>query len=144
MSDVKAKMSTQADETLMNVRTVKAFANEDDEITKFEEYSYNVYKIGMKKNTWEAFFILITQFNLYWSMTLTIYVGAELYMQGKVTIGTMVAFLFYMTMLTFNFQMFLWVIGSISNLMGTADKVIKIFNHVPKINTEGGLKIEDG
>jgi len=128
----------------MNVRTVKAFANEDDEITKFEEFSHNVFKIGMNKNVWDAGFKLITQVVLYGSMTLTIYVGAELYQEGKVTIGTMTAFLFYMFLLITNFMMFFWVLGNISSLMGTADKVIRIFHHVPKINTEGGLKIEDG
>jgi ABC-type multidrug transport system fused ATPase/permease subunit len=38
-SSKKALMSTIADESLSNIRTVKAFANEDEEISKFNKQS---------------------------------------------------------------------------------------------------------
>lgn len=43
ISAQKAVMSTIADESLSNIRTVKAFANEEEEITKFNKYSTEVY-----------------------------------------------------------------------------------------------------
>jgi len=42
----KAKMSTQAEETLSNIRTVKSFSNEDDEFNRFSEANDQVYVIG--------------------------------------------------------------------------------------------------
>jgi len=97
----------------------------------------------MLKNNWDALFKLITQCNLYGCMTLIIYIGADLYEKDKITIGTITAFFLYMTLLITNFMMFFWVLGNVATLMGTADKVIRIFHYKPKINTEGGLKIED-
>ena len=45
----KAKMTTIADESFGNIRTVKAFSNEDEEIRKFKVGNALVYKIGVKK-----------------------------------------------------------------------------------------------
>jgi ABC-type multidrug transport system fused ATPase/permease subunit len=56
----KAKMSTQAEETLSNIRTVKSFSNEDNEITKFEKVNDQVYVIGKQKVNWDAAFFFIS------------------------------------------------------------------------------------
>ena len=42
-------MITIADESFGNIRTVKAFSNEEEEIKKFKVGSSLVYKIGVKK-----------------------------------------------------------------------------------------------
>lgn len=42
-------MTTIADESFGNIRTVKAFSNEDEEIRKFNMGSSLVYNIGRKK-----------------------------------------------------------------------------------------------
>jgi len=42
-------MATIADESFGNIRTVKAFSNEDEEIRKFKAGSTIVYKVGVKK-----------------------------------------------------------------------------------------------
>lgn len=47
ISSEKALMSTIADESLGNIRTVKAFANEEEEIVKFNKYSTQVYDLGI-------------------------------------------------------------------------------------------------
>lgn len=47
VSAEKAKMSTIADESLGNIRTVKAFANEEEELRKFSLGSDEVYKLGV-------------------------------------------------------------------------------------------------
>lgn len=56
ISATKALMSTIADESLSNIRTVKAFANEEEEIIKFNKYSSDVYDLGIQKSYWMAFF----------------------------------------------------------------------------------------
>jgi ABC-type multidrug transport system fused ATPase/permease subunit len=56
VSGQKGKMSNIADESIGNIRTVKAFSNEDEEIRKFTEHSYDVYKLGLTKAYWTGFF----------------------------------------------------------------------------------------
>ena len=45
----KAKMNTVAEESFSNIRTVKAFSNEDAEIKKFYDGNVVVFKAGRKK-----------------------------------------------------------------------------------------------
>jgi ABC-type multidrug transport system fused ATPase/permease subunit len=49
-------MSTIAEESFGNVRTVKAFSNEEEEIRKFNLGNQEVYKIGLKKVFWNAIY----------------------------------------------------------------------------------------
>ena len=45
----KGKMNTVAEETFSNIRTVRAFSNEDAEIGRFNNGNYVVYQAGRKK-----------------------------------------------------------------------------------------------
>jgi len=101
VSGEKAKMSTIADESLSNIRTVKAFSNEEEEIRKFNEYSHNVYKLGLTKAYWTGFFGFFVQICLYGAMVLIIYIASILYAKDMITIGKITSFLFYMIMLLF-------------------------------------------
>merc|ERR1711871_1268135 len=47
VSSEKAKMSSIAEESIGNVRIVKAFANETREMREFGKFSDQVYKIGI-------------------------------------------------------------------------------------------------
>jgi len=42
-------MNTTAEESFSNIRTVKAFSNEEDEALKFEAGNSHVYRIGRTK-----------------------------------------------------------------------------------------------
>lgn len=56
IQDGKALISTVAEETFSNVRTVKAFATEADEVRRFEVGNVEVYEYGKLKTLWYAFF----------------------------------------------------------------------------------------
>lgn len=54
----------------------------------------------------------------------------------------MSTFLFYMQMLTFNFQLISYTTGNFASLAGACDKIVLIMKIVPKVNQQGGDKIE--
>jgi ABC-type multidrug transport system fused ATPase/permease subunit len=76
-------------------------------------------------------------------MALIIYVASILYEQGEVSIGTVTSFLFYLILLLFNFWILSFVFGNAFMVLGASDKIVQIMLQKPKINTTGGLKIED-
>jgi ABC-type multidrug transport system fused ATPase/permease subunit len=143
ISSQKALMSTIADESLSNIRTVKAFANEEEEIEKFNRYSADVYKLGISKSYWMAFFSFFTQICLYGAMALIIYVASILYERDEISIGTITSFLFYLIMLLMNFWILSFVFGNAFMVLGASDKIVQTMLHKSKINTTGGMKIED-
>jgi ABC-type multidrug transport system fused ATPase/permease subunit len=143
VSAEKAKMSTIADESLGNIRTVKAFANEEEELRKFSVGSDEVYKLGVQKAYWMGFFGFFTQACLYGAMALIIYVASILYERGEITIGTITSFLFYMIMMLFNFWILSFVYGNAMQVVGASDKIVKVMQKPHKINSTGGIKLPE-
>jgi ABC-type multidrug transport system fused ATPase/permease subunit len=76
-------------------------------------------------------------------MALIIYVASLLYERDEITIGVVTSFLFYQMMILFNFWILSYVIGNAFNVLGASDKIVQIMQQKPKINTVGGLKIEE-
>ena len=78
VQDRKAQISTLAEESFSNIRTVKAFSNEEEEIRKFKRENDAVYKVGFKKALWSAFFNMFANFFFYGSMASILLVGGIL------------------------------------------------------------------
>jgi len=96
-------MANIADESFGNIRTVKAFSNEEEEIRKFKIGNTEVYKIGVKKALSGAIYAFLCQLCLYGAMATIIYIASLLYRAKRITIGEITSFYFYMLMLLWNF-----------------------------------------
>lgn len=75
----KAVMNTIAEESFSNVRTVKAFQNEDAEIKRFKDGNEQVYQMGRRKALYTSSFNLLSTSLLYGSMAAIIYVASLLH-----------------------------------------------------------------
>ena len=135
-------MNTVAEESFSNIRTVKAFSNELNEIAKFREGNDVVYEAGRKKALYQALFAFMTQLMLYGAMAAVVYVASILYQDGNISIGEISSFMFYMLMLVFNFGMVAMVFGNVAAVVGASDKIVEFMDYVPKINSFGGAKLE--
>lgn len=72
-------MTNVAEESYGNIRTVKAFSNEQEEIVKFEEFNNKVYDISKVKAIWGAFFLFTVTFLLFGAMAGIMYLAGILY-----------------------------------------------------------------
>jgi len=116
VQDKKAQISNVAEETFSNVRTVKAFATESDETRRFEEGNQGVYDIGYEKAVWYGIFNFVANFFVFGSMAAILIVGAKLCEEGKLSVGEITAFLFYMMQILLNFMILASVLGSVMSV----------------------------
>jgi len=128
-------MTNVAEESYGNIRTVKAFSNEQEEISKFEEFNNKVYDISKVKAVWGGFFLFTVQFMLFGAMAGIMYLSGILYQRGKINIGIITSFLFYMVMLLFNFARAASVFGEVMAILGASDKVVELIQYKAAINT---------
>ena len=96
IQDKKAWISTLAEEAFSNIRTVKAFATESEESSKYSTGNESVYLLGVYKGKWYGAFQFIANFFGYGAMCIIIYIGAILYRDGKIELGAITSFLLYM------------------------------------------------
>ena len=75
-------MTTVAEESFSNVRTVKAFSNEVEETAKFDKGNDSVFVLGRKKAIYQGFFSFGVQVFLYGGMSGIIYLSSVLYQRG--------------------------------------------------------------
>lgn len=122
-------MTNVAEESYGNIRTVKAFSNEVEEIVKFEEFNNNVYQISKIKAIWGAFFLFTVTFMLFGAMAGIMYLAGLLYQHDKINIGIITSFLFYMVMLLFNFARAASVFGEVMAILGASDKVVELIQY---------------
>ena len=80
-------MNTIAEETFANVRTVKAFNNEETEIARFRAKNMNVLNLGKEKAIYDSIFIFVLQCIFFVSLGLVLWYSYKLYEEGKLSVG---------------------------------------------------------
>ena len=138
----KGKMSAVAEETLSNIRTVRAFSNEEGEIKRFDGGNCEVYRVGRKKVLYTAAYSFLTTILLYGSMGAVMVCAVRLYLNDKLTIGSIATFLLYLGQFTLFFGWITQVLGTLGSVFGAADKIVEMMDHEPAIKTTGGDKIK--
>lgn len=129
ISEENAKLNTVAEENLTGVRTVKAFARERYEISKFLSHNNRYYDLNMKQSK------IFVRYHPYFSLIskilplLVLLAGGYLYMQkpGDFTLGDLSAFVQYSTNIVWPMEMLGWLTNSFSAAIASGRKIKKLY-----------------
>lgn len=131
ISEENAKLNTIAEENLAGVRTVKAFAREGFEIKKFMKHNKRYYDLNMKQSKvlvkYQPFFQFVTKLLPF----ITIIYGGVLVMQGRITLGVLVAFTEYTRNIVWPMEMIGWLTNDLSSAVASYKKIKKIYEVTP-------------
>ncbi len=144
ISEENAKLNTVAEENLAGVRTVKAFAREKFEITKFLSHNRKYYDLNMTQSK------VFVKYYPYFSVVskvlplLTILVGGRLVIGGEMTLGEMTAFVEYSTNIVWPMEMLGWLTNSFSSAVASNKKIRKIYQETSTIKeADAPVLLED-
>ena len=124
--EAEAKLSTTLQENLTGIRVVKAFAREPFELEKFDVRNSS-YRISVNK--------LIDNLAVYWSLSdflsmfqvgIVIVAGSVMVVQGRITIGILVAFISYVNML-------IWPVRQLGRVLTDMGKATVSIDRVDEI-----------
>lgn len=127
--EAEGKLTTVLQENLSGVRVVRAFGREKYEIDKFEEVN-----MDYKKTTYRLIEILA----MFWSSSdlitlfqsgVVLVVGSQMVISGELTIGTLIAFITYESML-------LWPVKQSGRLLSELGKTTVAITRVEEILNE--------
>lgn len=127
--EAEGKLTTVLQENLSGVRVVRAFGREKHEIDKFEDVNQNY-----KKTTYRLIEILA----MFWSSSdlltlmqsgIVLVVGSLMVINGDITIGTLIAFITYESML-------LWPVKQSGRLLSELGKTTVAITRVEEILNE--------
>lgn len=137
-------LTTKAQENLSGARVVKAYVREEYEIEQFRKVSWDYFKKNLvlakaQSVMWPLMFILVGL-----SIVITIYVGGLKVIDGEMTIGTLTAFMTYLSLLIWPMIAFGWVTNMWQQGAASMTRLSKIFDTLPTIRDteETDLNIE--
>jgi ABC-type multidrug transport system fused ATPase/permease subunit len=103
----KSALSVVTEESCHNIRTVKAFANEEEETKKFAIKNEALLSIGRTKALVTASQTTITMIILYGTLCATLFCAKYLYEKGEFQIEIITTFMLYILSIIFQF----WLIA---------------------------------
>ncbi len=128
ISDHTVHINTTAQEDISGIRLVKAFAREKHEILKFLNLNTVNYTLNVEKTRiWGKYYPLI-EFLTNISIVLVISFGGMLVIKDEISVGTLVAFNGYLSMLVWPMRMMGWLTNVISQANTSAKKIFGIMN----------------
>lgn len=105
----QSMLSTLAQETFAGIRVVKAYSREKEVHDKFNKSAKTYKAKSMRMVIFNAFFMPTIVFLIGLSTLLTIYIGGKLTYNHSISIGGIVAFIFFVNKLTWPFASIGWV-----------------------------------
>ncbi|MCR9173211.1 MAG: ABC transporter ATP-binding protein/permease [bacterium] len=141
-------MSTLVQETFSGIRVVKAYDRQDEVVDKFNKSADAYKKKNMKLVLINALFMPTIFILVGLSTVLCIYIGGQLVIDGSQTAGMkvedIVAFIFYVNMLTWPFASVGWVISLIQRAAASQERINEFLDEEPEIvnHSDAPLKFD--
>lgn len=133
ISEENASLNTIAEEDLAGARTVKAFAREKHEISKFLSHNQRYYDLNMQQST------IFVKYHPYLSLItkvlplIVLIMGGNLVKNGELTLGDLTAFIAYSTNIVWPMEMLGWLTNSFSSAIASNRKIKKFYEEKPVI-----------
>ncbi|VDM64588.1 unnamed protein product [Angiostrongylus costaricensis] len=132
-----AKANDVAEEVLSAIRTVKSFACERYEGQRFLEYLNDTLTIATRKVFVVIGLIWTNELLQMATLTVVLWYGGHLVIQGKIASGLLVSFLLYQFQLGENLRELGEVWNGLMQAVGASRKVFEFVDRVPKVNNYG-------
>ncbi len=128
-----SEMSAVVQEALAGVRVVRAYRQEPSEIDRFERANreYVVRNRGLIRL--QGMFSPSMTLLLGLSAMLVLWMGSRAVIQGRITIGEMVAFNAYLAMLAWPMIAFGWVTNLLQRGLASWKRMLEVFDAIPSI-----------
>ncbi len=143
ISEENAVLTTVAEENLAGVRTVKAFARERYEISKFLSHNERYYELNITQSKIMVRYYPLFQFAGKALPVCVAVLGGMLVMEKSMTMGALVAFIEYSRNCTWPMEMMGWLTNDLSAAAASYKKIKAIFDETAEItDTEEAVHLE--
>jgi len=137
-----SKMNAFLQERISGMRIVQIFNAEKQEMEKFKQINKDYTQANLNAILYYAIFFPVVEFISALALALMIWLGAEAYLEDKVTFGALVAFPIYLNLLFRPVRLLADKFNSLQMGLVAADRVKKVLDANEHIKNYGTLKAE--
>ncbi len=125
-----SELTAKAQESFSGIRVVKSYVREKDELNQFTNLSGEYLNRNMDQVKIQAFFMPILFLISGISIIIVIWLGGTMVIEEKLTLGEIVAFVAYLSLLIWPVIAFGWVTNLIQQAAASMKRLLKIFGEV--------------
>jgi ATP-binding cassette subfamily B protein len=133
VQDRVADVSAQVDETLHEIRTVQAFAHEDRERLTFGERVEAVFAAAAQRSSYLAGLIAAVIVLAFGAVGVLLWVGAHDVFAGRLSAGSLTAFIFYAVIVANATFVLAEVYGELQRAAGASERLLELLATSPTI-----------
>jgi ATP-binding cassette subfamily B protein len=136
LRDVQQKMAdvaTVAEENIVGVHVVKAFAQEPQEQAKFARRSEAVFGQSVRANRQRAFYVPLISFVPLLAQGAVLLVGGRMVAHGSLSLGDFFAFNFYVTMLVMPLRSLGMWIGQAQRATASGERIFEVIDEPEEV-----------
>jgi ATP-binding cassette, subfamily B, bacterial len=133
VQDRVADVSSHVDETLHEIRTVQAFAHEDRESATFGERVEAVFAAAVQRSGYLAMLIASVIVLAFGAVGVLLWVGAHDVFAGRLSAGSLTAFIFYAVIVANATFVLSEVYGELQRAAGASERLLELLATQPGI-----------
>jgi ABC-type multidrug transport system fused ATPase/permease subunit len=136
LRDVQQKMAdvaTVAEENVVGVHVVKAFAQEDAELAKFSRRSDAVFARSVEANRQRALYVPLLSFVPLIAQAAVILAGGWMVVQGSLSVGNFFRFNIFVTMLIMPLRMLGMWIGQAQRATASGERIFQVLDEPEEV-----------
>jgi ATP-binding cassette subfamily B protein len=133
VQDRVADVSSHVDETLHEIRTVQAFAHEHLESATFGERVEAVFKVAVQRSGYLALLIAAVIVLAFGAVGLLLWVGAHDVFAGRLSAGSLTAFIFYAVIVANATFVLAEVYGELQRAAGASERLLELLDTESRI-----------
>jgi ATP-binding cassette subfamily B protein len=126
VQDRVADVSSHVDETLHEIRTVQAFAHEDRESATFGERVNAVFLVAVQRSSYLAGLIATVIVLAFGAVGVLLWVGAHDVFAGRLSAGSLTAFIFYAVIVANATFVLAEVYGELQRAAGASERLLEL------------------
>ena len=140
VQEEQSLLSTIAQESFAGIRVIKAYGQQNSTEKKFNQSSDNYKNKSMKLVFVNALFIPTILFLIGLSTILSIYLGGNMSFNNEISLGGIVAFIFFVNNLTWPFASIGWVTSLIQRAAASQQRINEFLEVKPEIKSNEDQK----
>ncbi|OWK14844.1 ABCB9 [Cervus elaphus hippelaphus] len=134
-----ARASSTAEETISAMKTVRSFANEEEEAEVYSRKLQQVYKLNRKEAAAYMYYVWGSGLTLLVVQVSILYYGGHLVISGQMTSGNLISFIIYEFVLGDCMESVGSVYSGLMQGVGAAEKVFEFIDRQPTMVHDGSL-----
>jgi ABC-type multidrug transport system fused ATPase/permease subunit len=130
-----AELTAEAEENIGGVRVVKAFAQEERQLERFDDRTRRVFDQSMVSTRLRAFYSPFIGFLPQLGLAALLFVGGKQVIDGQLSEGDFVAFYGYVLLLTSPVRMLGLALGMAQRAVASGERVFELLDRAPRLTT---------